>query len=202
MASDRQNLDVKLAVLWHIPDANVIKVFTDYHGEPFEVLVGPRLQEAVKEATHARTADQILAERETVKNEVVTSIRAKVGDTVVIDDVMIVNVGVSKELQAAIVAKTVAQQEIATAEQNQKKATVNAETARVTAQGVADAQLIAAKAAAKSIEIRGEALRSNANVVDLELIEKWDGTTPQIVGSGSGISLLLPAVTPHKKAEK
>lgn len=193
-SSDLQEIQVKIAVLYRIPDAKVVKVFTDFAGEPFDVLVAPRVQESVKEATSSRTAEAIVKDREKVKVEALAATRAKVGDILVVEDIVIEDIGLSKTLSAAIEAKMVQQQEAAKSEFTRQKAEIDAKVEVERAKGEAEATLTRARAEAESIRIRGEALRQNAGVVELQLIEKWNGAAPQIVaGAGSGVTLLLPA---------
>ena len=194
-SSDLQEVNINVAVLYRIPEANVVKIFTEFHGEPFDVLVAPRVQESVKEATATRSAEKIVKEREAVKTETLDSIRRKVGNTLVVEDIIISDINLSPQLKQAIEAKMVQEQEAAKAKYTNQKAEADAETARSTARGVADANLIQATAEAESIRIRGEALRQNPGVIQLQLIEKWNGVSPQIVGGGSGVSLILPAAT-------
>ena len=192
-SSDLQEVNIDVAVLYRIPEANVVRIFTEFHGEPFDVLVGPRVQESVKEATSTRSAEKIVKEREAVKTETLDAIRKKVGDTLVVEDIIIQDINLSPQLKQAIEAKMVQEQEAAKAKYTNQKAEADAETARSTARGVADATLIQAKAEAESIKIRGEALRQNPGVIQLQLIEKWDGVSPKIVSGGSGVGLILPA---------
>lgn len=65
-------------------------------------------------------------------------------------------------------------------EVQQSKAEADKERER--AHGIADAQLIVAKAEAEAITLRAEALRSNADIIQLNAIEKWDGKLPTYVG--------------------
>jgi prohibitin 2 len=192
-SSDLQEVNIDVAVLYRIPEANVVTIFTDFHGEPFDVLIGPRVQESVKEATSTRSAEKIVKEREAVKSETLDAIRKKVGDILVVEDIIISDINLSPQLKQAIEAKMVQEQEAAKAKYTNQKAEADAETARSTARGVADANLIQAKAEAESIKIRGEALRQNPGVIQLQLIEKWDGVSPKIVSGGSGVNLILPA---------
>ena len=48
-SSDLQQITVELKVLFRIPEASVVKLFQNYYGNPFESLVAPRVQEALKE---------------------------------------------------------------------------------------------------------------------------------------------------------
>jgi prohibitin 2 len=196
-SSDLQQIKVRMAILYRIPEAKVITVFREFNGEPFDVLISPRAQEALKEATASRSAEQIVKQREVVKMEALEATRKKVGDTLVIEDLVIENIDLSKELEAAIEQKMVKEQEAAKAKFTKQQAEIEAEIAATRAQGEANATVARAKAEAEAIRIRGDALAKNPSVIQLELIQKWDGKTPHIVsGSGSGTSILLPATAP------
>lgn len=193
-SSDLQQVDLEVAVLFRIPEAKVIDVFRQYHGEPFDVLIAPRAQESIKEATSSRSAEHIVKDREKVKAEALNALKNKVGDILVVEDLVIVNVKLSKELSVAIEQKMVQQQEAAKAEFTKQKAEVEAAIAIAKAKGEADSSLLKAKAEAESIRIQGEALRQSPGVVEIRLIEKWNGVSPQTVGGGGGLNLLLPAL--------
>ncbi|MGV8567253.1 MAG: SPFH domain-containing protein [Pseudomonas asiatica] len=85
---------------------------------------------------------------------------------------------VTASLNAKIQATQMAEQrrnEVA-----QAKAEADKERAR--AQGEADAKLLIARADAKAIEVRAQALRANPDVVTLNAVEKWDGKLPTYTG--------------------
>ena len=194
-SDDMQQVDLKVSVLYRIPEASVTKVFRDFHGEPFDVLIGPRVQESIKEATSSRSAEMIVKQREAVKLEALVHLREKVGDILVVEDLIIADIALSKQLTASIESKMVQEQEAEKAKYTKQKAEIDAEMAVAVAKGEAEATMINAKAEAESIKIRGEALRESPGVVQLQLIQKWDGVSPQIVaGGGSGLNVILPAV--------
>lgn len=200
-SSDLQQVKLQVAILYRIPEAQVIKVYKEYKGEPFEVLVAPRAQEALKETTASRSAVQIVHEREAVKQEALAALRKKVGDILLVEDLIVENIDLSTELEKAIEQKMVQEQEAAKSKFTKQKAEIDAETALVKAQGEANSSLAMAEAAAKAIKIRGDALAKNPAVIQLELINKWDGHSPTIV-SGSGImgtNILLPAAASPAK---
>jgi prohibitin 2 len=55
----------------------------------------------------------------------------------------------------------------------------------------ADTSVIKAKGEAESIRIRGQALKENPVVMDLKVVEKWDGLTPLVIGGGDHTMLSL-----------
>ena len=95
---------------------------------------------------------------------------------------VIQNVALSKELETAIEAKMVQEQEAARARFAQHQAETEANTA-----------VIKAKGEAESINLRGKALRENPSVLELQIVERWDGVTPLVVGPGAtNANMILP----------
>ncbi|HFP9309494.1 TPA: SPFH domain-containing protein [Raoultella ornithinolytica] len=86
----------------------------------------------------------------------------------------------------SINAKVTANQKTLQREQEVKQRIAEANMLREQASGEADAKLTLAEAEAKSMSIRGAALRQNPEVMQLEAINKWNGTLPQYMTSGAG----------------
>ncbi len=181
-SSDLQQVKTELRVLYRVPESSVVKIYQDFAGDPFDSLIAPRVQEALKEVTAMQTAEQIVKNREEVKSKTLAAVRTKVGTLLVVEDVVIQNIDLTKELEAAIEAKMVQEQEAAKAKFTQQKAEIEAATV-----------IIKAKGDAESIRIRGEALKADPTFIDLQIVEKWDGKAPLVIGSGGeGANMLLP----------
>ncbi len=181
-SSDLQQINVELKVLYRIPENMVVKIFQEYSGDPFDSLISPRVSEAFKEVTALQSAEQIVKQREEIKSKALAAAKTKVGALLVIEDIVIQNVSLSKELEAAIEAKMVQEQEAAKAKFVQQKAEIEANTA-----------IIRAKGEAEAIRVRGKALQDSPGLVQLQIVEKWNGISPLVVGGGgSGANILLP----------
>lgn len=183
-SSDLQQMKVQLRVMYRVPEASVIKVFKDYSGAPYDSLVKPRIHEALKEVTASLTAEQVVKQRDDVKARTITHARRLVGDLIIIEDVVIENIDLSNELEHAIEQKMVQEQEAAKAKFTLQKAEVEAQTAVAKAKGEAEA-----------IRIRGQALKETPALIELQLVEKWNGVAPLYVGGGDGVRMLLPPVS-------
>lgn len=85
----------------------------------------------------------------------------------------------------SINAKVTANQKTLQREQEVKQREAEANMLRAEADGQADAKMKLAKAEAESIKIRGDALRQNPEVMQLEAINKWNGTLPQYMTNGA-----------------
>ena len=186
-SSDLQQINIQLKVLYRIPENSAVSVLRDYAGSPFEKLILPRVQEATKEVTALKTAADIVKTREQIKIASLAAARTKIGSLLVLEDLVIEDVALSKELEQAIEAKMVQQQEAEKAVFRRQQAQTDAETL-----------IIKAKADAESIRIQGEALEKAPKLVELKMVEKWNGVAPQVVGSGSNILLPLGKTTAER----
>ncbi len=170
-SSDLQQVVFDLRVLFRIPESSVVKLFQEYYGEPFESLVAPRIQEAIKEVTALQSAEQVVKNREHIKTKSLELAKKKIGTIIVVEDIVIQNITLTKELEHAIEAKMVQEQEASKSKYLQQRAQIEADTA-----------VIKAKGEAESIRIRGLALRQNPAFIDLQIVDKWDGLTPLVIG--------------------
>lgn len=68
-----------------------------------------------------------------------------------------------------------------------EQAKAEAEKQRQTAQGEADSRLAIAKAEAEAIRIKGDALRDNPKLVELNAVEKWNGVLPTMMLGGDAV---------------
>ena len=184
-SSDLQQVKIAVRALYYVPEASVVSVFRDYAGDAFGSLIRPRIAEALNEITASRTAEVIVQKREEVKSLAFDSARRKVGDILVIEEIVLEDINLTDALENAIEAKMVQEQEAARARFAQQQAQVEASTA-----------VIKAKGEAESILLRGKALTENPSVLDLQIIERWDGITPVVIGSDiTGTEMILPLGT-------
>ena len=184
-SSDLQQITVDLKVLYRVPEASVVKLFQDFYGDPFDSLVAPRVQEALKEVVALQSAEQIVKNREQIKTRALQLAKAKLGEPpiLVIEDIVIQNIALTKELEHAIEAKMVQEQEASKSKYFQQRVQVEADTA-----------VIKAKGEAESIVIRGDALKKNPEFIDLQIVDKWDGLAPVVIGGGDKVMLSLQEI--------
>jgi prohibitin 2 len=181
-SSDLQQVKIDVRVLYRVPESSVVSIFRDYWGSPFDSLVKPRVAEALNEFTATRSAELIVQKREEVKSQALASARKKIGDVLVIEDIVLEDINLTRSLENAIEAKMVQEQEAARARFAQQQAQTEASTVVIRATGEAE-----------SMVLRGKALRENPSVLELQIIERWDGITPLVVGPGAtGANMMLP----------
>ena len=182
-SSDLQAVNITLAVQTRITKENATKIYKDY-GVEYMSQASPKILDALKAETAKYEAAQIIANRDKIRSEALKAAQDRLTGFVEVQDLSIVNVGFSADYEKAIEAKQVAQQRAEQAKYELQQAEVEADKKVATAKGEAEA-----------IQIKGDALAKNPAVIELELINKWDGKSPETLvtsgGSGAG-SIILP----------
>jgi prohibitin 2 len=183
-SADLQDVTIALAVQTRITKENVTDIYKNF-GTEYMSQAMPKILDALKAETAKYEAAQIIANRDQIRSEALKAARERLTGFVEIQDLSIVNVAFSEDYEKAIEAKQVAQQRAEQAKYELQQAQVEAEKKVATARGEAEA-----------IQIRGDALAKNPAVIDLELINKWDGKAPDTLvssgGGGTAASIILP----------
>ena len=181
-SSDLQNMTIAYTLMYRVPENQVVRLFQEYKGDPYQTLIEPRVQEAVKQVAAVYRAEDLVKNREKVKHEVLERVRSSVGELLNIADVAITNIDLSNELEQAIEQKVVREQEALAKtfelEREKKQAEIT---------------IVKAEAEAKSVSIKGEAIKNSKEVIELEIAQRWDGKAPLSVSVGqAGAQVLLP----------
>ena len=92
--------------------------------------------------------------------------------------VQIENIDFSEAYEQSVEQRMLAQVEIQRREQNLRTTEVEAQIARTRAEGEANAIRLRGEAEGAAIRARADALRANADLVQLQAVEKWDGKLP------------------------
>ena len=183
-SSDLQQVNFTYAVLYRVPEAKVVDLYRNYKGEVDVSLLYPRIEEILKQVTAMHRAEELVKKRDVIKIAVLDKLREIVSEIVEIKDFSITNMDFTPELEKAIELKVVKEQEALAKKYELEKVEKDAEMT-----------MVAAKAEAESVRIRGEALKNSPNVIDLEIIKKWNGIAPTTVVTGNGGSIILPLNT-------
>jgi regulator of protease activity HflC (stomatin/prohibitin superfamily) len=166
-------------------------------------IIEPAVQESVKAATAKFNAEELIGERESVREEMKKTLEKKLEilTTVRTDnqgkptlvaievrDFNIINFDFSPEFNAAIESKQAAEQDALRAKNVLEKERIEAQ-----------AKVVKAEAEAESIKIQSEALKENPDILQLRYIEKWNGVLPvtMLSGGNSNVLLNIPAVVPQ-----
>jgi regulator of protease activity HflC (stomatin/prohibitin superfamily) len=181
-SKDIQTVSSKIALNYHLVPETVNKLYQEVGLSYAERIISPAIQEAVKAATAKFNAQELIEERQKVKDEIKNSLKDRllIRD-IVIDELSIVNFDFSDVYEQAVEQKQVAQQQALKAENDLKRIKTEAEQ-----------RISQAKGEAEAIKIQAEAVNAQggADYVQLMAIQKWDGKLPTQFIPGSTIPFL------------
>ena len=141
-------------------------------------LIDPRVMSGVKTIFGQYDAARAIQERAGLNNDFANAVTSAITGPITIISVQIENIDFSEAYEQSVEQRMLAQVEIQRREQNLRTTEVEAQIARTRAEGEAEAIRLRGEAEGAAIRARAEALRSNADLVQLQAVEKWDGKLP------------------------
>lgn len=174
---DLQTVHTRVALNYHIKPEGAVSVFRDLGNQPGERIIIPAVQEAVKAVTARFTAEELIAKRTDVRDQIIAQLRERLArHSVVVDEFSIVNFNFSRSFNDAIEAKTTAEQLKLKAERDLQRIEVEAK------QRVAQARAEAESLAVQRQQVTPELIRLREMENQRMAIEKWDGKLPNVSG--------------------
>ncbi len=174
-SKDLQTVTSKIALNFHLKPEMSAKIWQEVGSEYKTRIIDPAIQESMKASTAKFTAEELITKRETVREDVKILLREKLDPRgIAIDEFNIIDFEFSPVFNQAIEAKVTAEQQALAAKNKLEQVKFEAQQAMEAALGKA-----------RAIQIEGDALKSNPNIVELRWIEKWDGQVPTYWGEAS-----------------
>lgn len=169
-SNDIQTVDSGVALNYHVnPDA-VINIYRQVQMEWEQRIIAPAIQEAVKATTAKFKAQELIEQRDKVKDEIKTVLFERLSKWgIVIDEFSIINFDFSDQYEKAVEEKQVAQQNALKSKNDLERVKLEAEQ-----------RIEQAKAEAEAIKISAQAIQNQggAEYVRLKAVEKWNGVLP------------------------
>lgn len=200
-SKDIQQVGIQGSVNYNIDKSTAMRLYRDVGTEYVTILVNPRIQEDVKIVIAKFTAENLVANRQAMSDEIFNLLKSELIEKGVnIISLAIENIDFTDQYESAIEAKQVATQEKQRAqtqqEQQTMEATQKAERDRIAAQAAADVAKIEADAKAYAIQVEAEA-KAEANkkmnqsltqeLIEYTKINAWNGQLPQFTGGSTPI---------------
>lgn len=181
-SNDLQSVTATVAVNYHVEPQDAATIFQNIGADYAERVISPAIQESVKSVTANFTAEQLITQREKVRDGILALLTTKLQTYgVQTDSLNIVNFAFSNQFNVAIESKVTAQQN-ALAAQNKL----------VQVQAEAQQTIATAEAQAKAIQIQAQAINSQggADYVQLQAIKAWDGHLPTQMIPGATVPFI------------
>lgn len=183
-SKDLQTVAYNVSVNYNVIASESANLYRNVGKSWSEVIIRPAIQESVKAAIARYTAEQLITDRSNVSNDMLEEISNRMKDYGInVSEINIITMDFSAEFDAAIEAKTVAEQQVLTEQQNLEKAKV-----------IAEQKVVEAQAEAEANRVKNESLTDK--IIMNEFLSRWNGELPTVMGSGENIidiSSLLPS---------
>ncbi|VEP11878.1 Membrane protease subunit, stomatin/prohibitin [Hyella patelloides LEGE 07179] len=179
-SKDLQDIQMDVAINWHIEPTKANKVFQRVGDEEQIVfrIITPAVAEVVKAVTAKKNAEEIITKRTELKEEIDSLLKNRLGSYgIEVDDVSLVNISFSPEFAKAIEAKQIAEQEA-------KRAGFEA----LKAEKQAQADVNRAKGQAEAQRLQRQTL--TAELLQKQAIEKWNGQFPLVLGGEGALPFI------------
>ena len=193
-SKDLQNTFTKVALNYSIDPGKVTKLFQNVGAQDVLTakVIEPIMSNAVKAVTAHYNAEDLIAQRDTVRGEIEKNIRDALKQyDVDMQGVNITNFRFSEAYANAIEAKQVAQQNALKATYELQKVQTEAQQRVANAEADAKATVLNAEAQAKAMALKDKSVTDK--ILVLNAIDKWDGHYPATLlmpGTGKGSPLM------------
>lgn len=190
-SSDIQEVQISGTISYSIDKNTAMKLYRDVGKEYYDILVMPRLNEAVKVTISEYTAEELIVNRGQLSNKMLEAINASTSEYGLNIINIAIDVDFADSFTDAVEAKQVATQVFQKAQTEQEQETMiaqqQAERQKIEAQAKADVAKLEADAEAYGIRARAEAeAEANRMIADSltdELLEYaknslWNGELP------------------------
>jgi len=179
---DVQEVNAIVALNYHVDPSKVSQIYQTIGPDYEDTIVAPAIPEAVKAATAQFTAEELITKRAEVREKIKGLLVEKVGGAgIIVDEFNIIDLDFSPAFNEAIEKKVTAEQDALAAKNKLEQIKFEAEQ-----------QVAEARGKAEAMDLEGDSLRRNPEIIELKMAERWDGVTPTTwMCSGSPLSVII-----------
>lgn len=166
-SQDLQTVNTDVAINYHLEGTKAAVIYQNIGVDYASRVIDPAIQESVKANTAKYTAEQLITQREVVRQGIIDLLTQKMAQFgIIVDAINITNFSFSPDFTKAIEAKVTAVQNAEAAKNKLQQVQYEAQQTIAKAQGDAEA-----------IKIQAQAINSQggADYVALQKIKQWDG---------------------------
>ena len=191
-SKDLQSVHTTITANFNVLASESAKLYSEIGMNYEDKLFDGAVQETFKAITANYTAEELIKKREQVTGEITQLFKEKItslsGGSIKIDAVFIKNFQFGNAFNKAIEEKQVAEQTALKASRDLERIKIEADQARATAQGKADATIMEAKATAEAFRLKSQQITEN--MIRMAAIEHWDGKLPTYMGAGAPVPFI------------
>lgn len=179
-SSDLQDVDLSVALNYHIIPSKANLVYQEIGLEFKERIIDPAIQEVMKAVSARYTAEELITKRPAVSAEIQEALTLRLLDSYIsVDAFSIISFSFSQTFTDAIEAKQTAEQNALKAKRDLDRIKVEAEQTIAAATAEAEALRL------QKMNISPDLIELRKIEANLKAIEKWNGILPNVTGAGA-----------------
>jgi prohibitin 2 len=197
-SNDLQDVSTQVALNYHVDPATAQILYQQIGFDYANRVIGPAIQESVKQISARFNAENLITNRETVKTEIEANIKARLAPyNIVVEALSITEFQFTEQFRRAVEAKVEAEQRALQATNDLRRIEIEAQQAEARAvgeqqaniaraEGVRQAAVLQAQGEAEAIQIVEAQLQENPRYLEWLKTQRWDGVLPLVTGGAEG----------------
>ena len=178
---DVQSAEFQIVVTFSLDQSELVQLHNEIGPQYADKILAPAVIGVTKDVIGCWEADKLINGRDKATKEIHTRVCDVLKDKPIrVSSVVLANIDYSDVFEKAIEDKQVAMQNAIRAKNRTQEIEEEARQ-----------KIITAEAEAKSMQIRGDALKANPGLVQLEAVSKWDGRAPGTLVIGDKATPML-----------
>lgn len=177
-SKDLQDVNTKIAINYHIQGTSVPGIYQNIGIDYADKVIYPYEQETNKAITSQFTAEELITQRNSVRERMKTELAEKlVSRGIIVEEISIINFAFSTSFTQAIELKVTAEQNALAAKNKLEQIKYEAEQKVTSARAEAEALRM------QKQEITPDLIKLRQIEVQKMAIDKWNGIMPQVTGA-------------------
>ncbi len=197
-SNDLQDVSTQVALNYHVDPTTAQILYQQIGFDYANRVIAPAIQESVKQISARFNAENLITNRETVKSEIESNIKARLAPyNIIVETISITEFQFTEQFRRAVEAKVEAEQRALQATNDLRRIEIEAQQAEARAvgeqqaniaraEGVRQAAVLQAQGEAEAIQIVEAQLRENPRYLEWLKTQRWDGVLPLVTSGGEG----------------
>lgn len=173
-SSEGLEIIVDVTVLYQIEPTQVDQIHRDIGPSYEAVRIRPEIRSQIRDGISEFNAANLISTQRAELQQLIENnlVEGLSGDNIRVLSVLLRDVSIPESITQAIEEKQAAEQQIEVEENRRQQAEISAQRRIVEAEGERDAQIARAQGEAEALSLRGQAIRENPEIIQLEAVER------------------------------
>lgn len=184
-ALSKEGLQVEIdsTIRYRIESSQANAIYETIGENYAETLIRPQVRSVIRSAVaNYKAADLISTQRADLQKEIKNTLTQELAKSnIVLIDALLRDIRIPESVSRAIEEKQTAEQQVEIEENLRQQAEIAAQREVVRAEGLRDAAIAEAEGQARALSLRGQAIRENPEIIQLEIAQRLAPTISTIM---------------------